>query len=198
MPDFPVLETERLILRCPEERDLDAFAEMMADPRAAQFLGGVASRTAVWRALASIAGSWTIRGYGLFSVVEKASGRWIGRVGPWAPEGWPGTEVGWGLHPSAWGQGYATEAAEAAMDFAFDRLGWDDVIHVIEPRNTPSQAVARRLGSRNLRPGRLPDVDVELDLWGQTRAEWRARRGLPHQARAGAVPGEAGAQAAKR
>jgi RimJ/RimL family protein N-acetyltransferase len=176
MHDFPVLETERLILRCPEERDLDGFAEMMADPEATRFLGGIASRTAVWRALASIAGSWTIRGYGLFSVVEKASGRWIGRVGPWAPEGWPGAEVGWGLHPSAWGRGYATEAAAACMEFAFDRLGWDDVIHVIDPGNAPSQAVALRIGSRNLRPGRLPDIDVDLDIWGQTRAEWRARR----------------------
>lgn len=176
MPDFPVLETERLILRCPQESDLDRFAEMMADPTAAAFLGGVASRTAVWRSIASIAGSWLIRGYGLFSVVEKASGHWIGRVGPWSPEGWPGREVGWGLHPSAWRQGYATEAAQACMDFAFDRLGWDEVIHMIAPDNLASQAVARRLGSRNLRPGRLPDVDADLDVWGQTRAEWAERR----------------------
>jgi RimJ/RimL family protein N-acetyltransferase len=176
MPDFPVLETERLILRCPEQDDLDRFAEMMADPRAASFLGGVASRTAVWRSLMTIAGSWFVQGFGLFSVVEKASGRWVGRVGPWSPEGWPGTEVGWGLHPEAWGQGYATEAAEASMDFAFDRLGWDEAIHMIDPNNAPSQAVARRLGSRNLRPGRLPDVDIDLDVWGQTRAEWNARR----------------------
>ena len=173
---FPVLETERLILRCPQEGDLDRFAEMMADPRAASFLGGVASRNVVWRSLTSIAGSWLIRGYGLFSVVEKASSQWIGRVGPWAPEGWPGTEVGWGLHPSAWGRGYATEAAEACMDFAFDSLGWNDVIHMIAPGNAASQAVASRLGSRNLRPGRLPDVDVDLDVWGQSRAEWKARR----------------------
>ena len=177
MPDFPVIETERLILRCPEDGDLDGFAEMMADPEAARFLGGAVPRTAVWRMLAILAGSWVIKGYGMFSVVEKASGRWIGRIGPWRPEGWPGAEVAWGLTRSAWGQGYASEAARASIDFAFDRLGWAEVIHTIDPGNGPSQAVARRVGSRYLRPGRLPaPIDIDLDVWGQTRAEWLARR----------------------
>jgi RimJ/RimL family protein N-acetyltransferase len=179
MPEFPVLETERLILRCPEAGDLDGLAEMMADPEATRFLGGVVPRMAAWRFLTTIAGSWVIQGYGMFSVVEKASGRWIGRVGPWRPEGWPGAEVGWGLHPSAWSKGYATEAAEACIDFAFDRLGWDEVIHLIDPGNTPSQAVAKRVGSRYLRRGRLPDpIATDLDVWGQSRAEWMARRAL--------------------
>ena len=177
MPDFPVLETERLLLRCPEERDLDAFAEMMADPEAAKFLGGVVPRAVVWRSIAGLAGSWVIKGYGMFSVVEKASGRWVGRIGPWQPEGWPGPEVAWGLHPAAWGKGYATEAAEACIDFAFDRLGWNEVIHTIDPGNAPSQAVAKRVGSRYLRPGRLPDpIAIDLDVWGQTRADWTARK----------------------
>jgi len=174
MPEFPVLETERLILRCPEEADLDGFAAMMADPEAMRFMGGVVSRTVAWRTIATLAGAWAIGGFGMFSVIEKASGRWIGRVGPWRPEGWPGPEVGWSLAPSAWGRGYATEAAQACLDFAFDRLGWDEVIHVIDPANGPSQAVAARLGSHYLRPGRLPDLDLDLDVWGQSRAEWRA------------------------
>src|SRR5215470_13989466 len=153
MPDFPVLETERLLLRCPEERDLDGFAEMMADPEAAKFLGGVVPRAVAWRSVAALAGSWVIKGYSMFSVIEKATGRWIGRIGPWSPEGWPGTEVAWGLTRSAWGQGYASEAAQASTDFAFERLGWDEVIHTIDPANKPSQAVAKRVGSRYLRPG---------------------------------------------
>jgi RimJ/RimL family protein N-acetyltransferase len=177
MPDFPVLETERLMLRCPEEGDLDGFAEMMADPEVAQFLGGVAPRGVAWRFLATIAGSWVIHGFGMFSVVEKDSGRWIGRIGPWRPDGWPGSEVGWGLVRSAWGQGYATEAAGACLDFAFERLGWEEAIHVIDPGNGLSQAVARRIGSRYLRPGRLPaPIDLDLDIWGQSRAEWKARK----------------------
>ena len=64
------------------------------------------------------------------------------------------------------------------MDFAVERLGWTDVIHCIDPRNAPSLALARRLGSRNRGPGRMPEPfeDHRVDLWGQTAAQWRARR----------------------
>lgn len=175
--DFPVIETERLVLRCPEERDLDGFAEMMADEEAMRFLGGVKSRAEAWRTLVTLAGSVVIRGYTLFSVIDRSSGEWLGRIGPWFPEGWPGTEVGWGLKRSAWGKGYAVEAARACVDFAFQRLGWQEVIHTIDPGNAPSQAVARRVGSRYLRPGRLPEpLGLDLDIWGQSRAEWLAQR----------------------
>jgi RimJ/RimL family protein N-acetyltransferase len=124
-----------------------------------------------------MAGAWALHGYAMFSVVEKASGDWIGRIGPWVPEGWPGTEVGWGLIPAAQGHGYAVEAATAAIDWAFDHLGWTDVIHCIDPANTPSQAVARKLGSQNRGPGRMPPPfeNHPVDIWGQTRDEWRAR-----------------------
>ncbi|NPC84181.1 GNAT family N-acetyltransferase, partial [Pyxidicoccus fallax] len=78
----------------------------------------------------------------------------------------------------AWGKGYATEAATATIDWAFDHLGWTEVIHCIVPENTPSQAVARRLGSRLLGPGKMPPPHETLviDIWGQSREEWRARR----------------------
>jgi RimJ/RimL family protein N-acetyltransferase len=148
----------------------------MAD-EASKFIGGPQARSAAWRGFVSVAGAWTIQGYSMFSVIEKATGRWIGRVGPWVPEGWPGTEVGWGLMKDAYGQGYATEAATAAIDWAFDTLGWSDVIHCIDPENTASQKVAQRLGSSNRGPGRLP-APLEaypVDIWGQTRDQWRAR-----------------------
>jgi RimJ/RimL family protein N-acetyltransferase len=86
--------------------------------------------------------------------------------------------VGWAILRDCWGRRYATESAIAATDWAFDRLGWSDVIHCIDPANTSSQAVARKLGSRNRGPGRLPPPfqDAPVDIWGQTRDEWRARR----------------------
>jgi RimJ/RimL family protein N-acetyltransferase len=174
----PTLETARLILRPPEERDLDGFAAMMEDEEAARFVGGQQSRSGAWRGMAAMAGSWALRGYGMFSVIEKASGDWVGRVGPWQPEGWPGAEVGWGFHRSAWGKGYATESAAAAIDWAFDDLGWDDVIHCIAPANRPSARVAERLGSVLRGSAYLPaPFDSEpVDIWGQSRARWRAGR----------------------
>jgi RimJ/RimL family protein N-acetyltransferase len=174
----PTLETDRLVLRPPEAQDLDGFAELVADEETARFIGGVQPRSVAWRNLCVMAGSWATQGFAMFSVIDKASGRWVGRVGPWMPEGWPGTEVGWGLLRSTWGQGYASEAATAAIDWAFDTLGWTEVIHCIAPQNLNSAGVARRLGSTNLRPGRLPPPyeASEIDLWGQTREQWRARR----------------------
>lgn len=174
----PTLETERLILRPPEQADLDGFAEMMADEEAARFVGGRMERSSVWRQLASIAGSWALMGFGMFSAIEKESGRWVGRLGPWRPADWPGPEVGWGLTRAAWGKGYATEGSAAAIDWAFDALGWDEVIHCIAPANLASARVAERLGSTRRGRGRLPPpYDSEpMDLWGQSREEWRARR----------------------
>ena len=116
-------------------------------------------------------------GFAMFSVVEKSSGRWVGRLGPWMPDGWPGTEVGWAIVRDCWGKGYATEGAIAATDWAFDNLGWTDVIHSIDPANIASQQVARKLGSRNRGRGSLPAPfqDTVIDIWGQSREEWRAR-----------------------
>jgi len=175
----PTLETARLLLRPPEAGDLDGFDALMGCEESSHFIGGPAPRATTWRTLATMVGSWALKGFGMFSVIEKASGRWVGRLGPWQPEGWPGTEVGWGLVRDAWGRGYATEGATAAIDWAFGTLGWDDVIHTIDPENLPSIEVARRLGATNRGPGRLPPpLDARpVDIWGQTREEWRTRRG---------------------
>ena len=177
-PDDIRIETPRLLLRLPGLDDLDPWAEMMADPQAAKYIGGLMPRAVSWRGLMTMIGAWHATGIGMFSVVEKSTGRWVGRLGPWQPEGWPGTEVGWAIVRDRWGKGYATEGAEAATDWAFDHLGWSNVIHSIDPENVASQAVARRLGSRNLGPGTLPAPyhESRVDLWGQSREEWRARR----------------------
>jgi RimJ/RimL family protein N-acetyltransferase len=172
------LETQRLVLRLPEPGDFEGYVELMGDPQAAQHIGGVLSRTAAWRKFLQMPGAWWMQGYAMFSVVEKSSSRWLGQCGPWQPEGWPGTEVGWALKRDAWGKGYAREAAIASIDWAFENLGWTEVIHSINPDNGPSQALAQRLGSRILRQANLPPPyeTVVVDVWGQSREEWFARR----------------------
>lgn len=177
------LETPRLLLRVPRLEDLGPWADLMADADAARFIGGAMPRAMTWRSVMVMIGAWQAHGYAMFSVIEKSTGRWIGRLGPWQPDGWPGTEVGWTIVRDCWGRGYATEGATAAIDWAFDHLGWTDVIHAIAPENIASQQVARKLGSRNRGPGRLPApfAEAAIDIWGQSREEWRARRS-PHQA----------------
>ncbi|WP_292063281.1 GNAT family N-acetyltransferase [Brevundimonas sp. UBA7664] len=174
----PVLETERLTLRPLALADFPRWAEMMADPEAAKFLGGAQPAATAWRGFMSMAGAWSLTGIAMFSLIERNTGLWLGRIGPWQPLDWPGTEVGWGLHPDAQGKGYGVEAATATIDYAFDVLGWTDVIHCIDPDNTPSQRLAERLGSYNQGPTQMPPPyqDIPVDKWGQSRAEWRARR----------------------
>jgi RimJ/RimL family protein N-acetyltransferase len=174
----PILETDRLILRAPAAEDFEAWAAFAADEETMRYLGGAQVRAVAWRGMCATAGAWTVRGFSMFSAIEKATGRWVGRLGPWQPEGWPGTEVGWGLVRDVWGKGYATEGATAAMDYAFDVLGWSEAVHTIEPENFASQAVARRLGSTVLRQAVMPAPfeHQTLDVWGQTREQWRARR----------------------
>jgi RimJ/RimL family protein N-acetyltransferase len=86
--------------------------------------------------------------------------------------------VGWGLLREAWGSGYATEGAVAAIDWAFEHLGWTGVIHTIAPDNLASQRVARRLGSNLQGPGRLPEPfqDEPVEVWGQSHEAWLRRR----------------------
>ena len=174
----PTLETERLTLRPTAVEDFDAWAAFMADAEAARFIGGQQARSTAWRGFCSMAGAWALYGYGMFSVIEKSTGQWVGRLGPWTPEGWPGTEVGWGIVRQAWGKGYATEGAAAAIDWAFDHLGWTDVIHCIDPENVASQRVAERLGSTNLGPTQMPAPfeHLPVDAWGQSKSQWKVRQ----------------------
>ena len=171
----PTLETERLILRPPIADDFEPWAAFMAH-ESTRFIGGPQHPAIAWRGLATVVGAWTMQGFSMFSVIEKATGRWVGRLGPWQPHGWLGTEVGWGLAPEALGKGYATEGAAAAIDWAFDTLGWTEVIHTIDIENHGSIALAERLGSRRLRSAVLPPpLEWPVEVYGQTREAWRAR-----------------------
>jgi len=147
----PRLETARLVLRGWQESDLDAYAAMSADPGVMRYIGGILDREQSWRQMALHAGHWTLRGYGNWAVERSVDGVLVGRCGLWNPEGWPGLEVGWKLARHAWGQGYATEAARAAIEWAWSVVDAARLISVIHPENAPSARVAERLGLRPLR-----------------------------------------------
>ena len=150
----------------------------MTDAEAARFIGGTIPRAMMWRSIMTMIGAWHSQGFAMFSVIEKATGRVDRALGPWMPEGWPGSEIGWAIVRDCWDRGYATESAVAATNWAFDHLGWTQIIHSIAPENTASQSVARKLGSRNWGPGRLPPPFEHdpVEIWGQTREEWEARK----------------------
>lgn len=178
MSSGPFLLTERLILRPPSAEDFEGWAAFCADPETMHHLSGVKGRGEAWRMLCTMVGAWQVRGYAMFSMILRDSGQWIGRTGPWMPEGWPGAEVGWGVAREFAGKGFAHEAAVASIDYAFDTLGWDNVIHTIDPANTASIALAKKLGSYDQGLVHLPDPfeHIPVHAWGQSKAEWAAHR----------------------
>jgi RimJ/RimL family protein N-acetyltransferase len=157
------LETDRLLLRQVREDDLDAYARMMADPEVRRFMDGrVIRRDEAWRELAAWIGHWHMRGFGLWAAELKASREFVGRVGLYYPEGWPGLEVGWALARDHWGCGYATEGGRAAMACAFEVLDASHVISVIHPDNARSIRVAERLGESFERRTQVRGFDVAV------------------------------------
>ena len=174
-----LIETQRLILRpIDTDRDFEPWARAMADAETVRYLGTKPmNRAEAWRSMALAMGHWAIRGYGFFSVEHRETGAWVGRIGPWYPEGWPGPEVGWTLSPDHRGRGYATEAARASVEFAFTKLGWLQVIHVIMEGNEPSIALAERIGSSLISEQQgLPGVTEErVFIYGQAAGGGPAR-----------------------
>ena len=176
----PRIETERLRLRMWRVDDFERYFQLFGDAEAARYIGGASARGVAWRRFLQMPGAWSLQGFGMFAVEEKASGQWVGQAGPWQPDGWPGTEVGYAFHPDAQGKGYATEACIAAIDWSFDALGWSEVIHNIDIDNRASQRVAEKLGSGILRriDNEVPFEGYVVDVWGQSREHWLARQSL--------------------
>jgi RimJ/RimL family protein N-acetyltransferase len=174
--DIPTLETERLLLRGWRETDLDAYAAMMADAQVMRFLGGPMARADAWRGMASLIGHWLLRGHGVWAVERKSDGALVGRIGVQRPEGWPATEVAWILGRPYWGQGYATEAARASLDWGFANLAVPKLVSLIDSENLASRAVAKRLGYTKGSPATLFALgkSFDVEVWEIPRARWRS------------------------
>ena len=145
---IPTLTTERLRLRPLRAGDIDDYAALYADPEVTRGFGLRVpfARDADWRHMTYVVGHWHVRGFGEWAVEDRATGAFLGLTGFVQPEGWPGFELAWALARHAWGHGYATEGARAALDYAFTTLGRDRVISLIRPENRASIRVALRLG----------------------------------------------------
>ncbi len=146
MTQIPTLTTARLTLRAPELADFPTIADFYASERS-KHVGGPATAEQSWRMLATELGHWQLRGFGRWSVEETATGTLCGVIGAWYPLGWPEPEIGWDLMNGFEGNGYATEAALAALEYTYETLGWTTAISLVSPPNDESRKVARRMGA---------------------------------------------------
>jgi len=145
---IPTLYTSRLALVPIADTHLDAYASLYCDPVVMAHIGAPLDRAEIWKLMARHAGHWVLRGYGGWTVQLRSTGGIVGLTGLQYPEGNTELEIGWMFKPESWGQGYAPEAAGAALTYAFDTVGAKRVVARIAPANAGSIAVAHKLGMR--------------------------------------------------
>lgn len=143
----PVLDTQNLILRGPEERDIEPMIAFLLDHERAAGFGASPNRGDAWRWFALNVGHWHIHGYGYFTIEIRESGKPAGICGIWNPEGWPEPEIGWVVFEGFEGRGIAYEAATRARQYAYEDLGLKTLTSNIVPGNSRSVALAERLGA---------------------------------------------------
>lgn len=162
----PTLTTVRLTLRAPVAADFPAYAALMASPRSAG-MGGPFDEREAWGIFCHEIACWHLFGHGGLTITRTDTGEAVGMVeinaGPLFPE----PELGWQLYDGHEGQGYATEAARAMLDWAFATLPLQSLVSYTGPDNVASQAVARRLGAV---------IDPDAAVQDEGDIVWRHRR----------------------
>lgn len=161
----PQIETARLTLRAPRAEDFPLYAEILCSDRG-RYMGGPFTRDEAWSDFTRIVAAWLLRGHGAWTVEVTETGRIAGFVLLGFEPGDLEPELGVIFRASGEGQGFATEAAIAARDFAFGTLGWQTLVSYIAPANARSIAVATRLGA-------VADGEIVED--GEVTAVYRYR-----------------------
>lgn len=167
-----MIETERLLLRPPVLADFEASAAMFADAAVTAHIGGVPlEREVAWTRFLRDAGHWSLYPFGLFSILEKASGAYVGKIGyahfqrDTGPLSQASVEMSWTLASGFHGRGYATEAGRAVQAW-FDGAHPMRTVCLIAPANLPSLRLAARLGyaevERFLPEGREPGREIAV------------------------------------
>jgi ribosomal-protein-alanine N-acetyltransferase len=182
---IPTIETDRLILRGWRESDRAPFAALNADPEVVRYLSRALSREESDAMIDRVVARWAERGYGLWAVERRDDDAFLGFTGlSWqdfpAPFT-PAIEIGWRLARSAWGHGYATEAARTTLRWAFETLGLEEVLSFTTVANAASRRIMERIGMARDLAGDFDYTGVPEGhpirphvLYRITREAWRA------------------------
>ena len=174
-----LLETERLVLRLPRPEDAEAWSTATADAEVMQYIGG--NGGAAEQSIDRFLERWSANGFGQYAVERREDGAFLGRLGllVWDTRGWRRStlpeagdaaeiDLGWALLSRYWGQGYATEGAQAVRDAAWTDLGLERLTSIIHPDNVRSIRVAERLGAQLEREVETVEWD-RLQVWVHPR-----------------------------
>jgi len=159
----PMLTTKRLLLRGPEQNDLQEFTRFMTTAPSMKAQGETGTAEQAWYGFLIGIGHWHWHGFGFFTVVEHLTGTPVGRVGLIKHSNWPEPELAWHLFEGSEGKGYATEAAHAVKNWANQDLGIVQLYSYIHRDNLRSQAVATRLGAIKNRT--MAPHEPEAEIW---------------------------------
>lgn len=150
MAAIPELGTERLRLRAWQEADREPFAALNSDPVVMEYFPEPLDRARSDALIERLGAGFARNGFGLWALEVRDTGEFIGFAGLAVPSFeahfTPAVEVGWRLARGAWGNGYATEAGRAALDFGFERAGLEEIVSLTTVANRRSRAVMERLG----------------------------------------------------
>jgi RimJ/RimL family protein N-acetyltransferase len=181
IPRFDSIQTDRLLMRRWQDADRGPFAALNGDPETLKFFPATLDRAASDALVDRIEQRFEQQGFGLWALEVTATKEFIGFAGlsP-LPDGVPGAggmEIGWRLARHAWHQGYATEAARAALAVAFEGVGLTEIWSMTAVLNEPSQAVMRRIGLSEVARFEHPRVPLGSPvrrhvMYHLARAEW--------------------------
>jgi RimJ/RimL family protein N-acetyltransferase len=178
---IPTLTTERLVLRPFVHEDLARLAEVHAEESFWWYpLRGGMSMEQTTGFLVRTIERYETDGFGIEAVLDRRSGTMIGWAGlavpHFLPEILPAVEVGWRLSRSFWGQGLATEAGEAALQWGFTGGGLERIVSIYEPENVASGKVMEHLGLTPYLTTTHPERGETMIVTELTRAQWQARQ----------------------
>ena len=154
---IPTLTTERLTLRAPQREDFDVYASIVMSDRA-EYMERADNRGEAWTAFYNDIGSWILDDFGYWTVTETSTGTPVGFIGIAHFPAFPEAELGWMTTAGHEGQGYAYEGALAALGWAFGPRRLPTLVSYIDPNNSRSITLARRLGATHDEDAPAPDA----------------------------------------